>query len=233
MIEKTSFKNRLKQNEDGMTLIEMMVSIVIIVTVLLSSAFALNAAFAAQTAGEIKSRAVQITREEIEQIRAKDYTNTRILKPTDTRPGDVPVPDTYKGENMITKSVTRTESKPNMTDFESEGSIYFKYREINGTRYTVKTTVTQVNSTTFDSAGANIQLEPATVNGKAVVAPVVKRVTVIVTWDIGNGSEQTAMTWVRSPNPSECIPPRVERTGNAGNDKWDAQERIQACETRR
>lgn len=233
MVGKTPFMDRIKQKEDGMTLIEMMVSIIIIVTVLLSSAYALNAAFAAQASGEVKSRAVQIAREEMEQMRQRDYTNTRILNPTDVRPGDVPVPESYKGEFLITKKVTRTNPSVTLKDFEDKGAIYVKTREINGTRYTVRTIVTQTTSATFDAAGANIQLEPAIVNGKSVVAPVVKRVTIIVTWDIGTGPKQTAATWVRSPTPAECIPPRVEQNGAAGNDKWDAQERIQACETRR
>lgn len=220
----------LHESEDGITLVELMVSIVLIAGVLIASAFAMNAAFEAQQAGEIKSRAVELAREEIVKDTQRSYVETRLVIPSEYWSGEIPVPATWKGEQTITHKADRI--NPN-GDLEDIGLKYIQTKEINGTKFTVKTFVTRVTNASFDGAGANIQLNNANINGKLTAGPLVKRITVIVTWSTGDGVKQTATTAVRSPDPSECIPPRVEPNGGAGASRWDANDFIQACELRK
>lgn len=223
-------KQKLRQSEDGITLVELMVAIVLIVGVLIASAYVMNAAFKAQAASEIKSRAVEIAREEIVKDLQKAYTDTRLVIPSEYWSGEIPVPATYKGEPTITQVADRI--NPN-GDLEDIGLKYIQTKELNGTKFTIKTFVTRVTSTSFDGAGAIVQLNNTTVDGKSVAGPVIKRITVIVTWDIGEGVKQTSTTAVRAPSPAECIPPRVETNGSAGAARWDKYDFIQACELRK
>lgn len=234
---KTCLK-RTQQAEEGLTLIELMVSIVIIVTVLLASAFALNAAFKAQNVSETKSRAVEIAREQSEKAKQRSYLETRLVVPADPRPGEVIPPDTYKGEKMITKTANRINDNG---DLENIGFVHRITQEQNGTKFTILTYVTQVTSASFDSAGDNIQLSKSdmALNSNTpsvlttVAAPIVKRITVVVQWTVDGQLNSTATSVVRTPNPTECIPPRVEAGGGAPADKWTAQERIQTCEEKK
>lgn len=221
---------RLRQSEEGITLVELMVAIVLIVSVLIASAYVMNAAFKAQAASEIKSRAVEIAREEIVKDQQRAFTDTRLIIPEQYWSGEVPVPATYKGEPTITVVADRINENGDLDDI---GIKYLQTREINGTKFTIKTFVTRVTPTTFDGAGAMIQMNNGTINGKTVAGPVIKRITVIVTWDIGDGVKQTSTTAVRAPSPAECIPPRVEPGGGAGAARWDKYDFIQACELRK
>lgn len=220
----------LHESEDGITLIELMVSIVLIAGVLIASAFAMNAAFEAQQAGEIKSRAVELAREEIVKDQQRAYTETRLVIPSEYWSGEIPIPATYKGEQTITHQADRINANG---DLEDIGLKYIQTKEINGTKFTVKTFVTRVTNASFDGAGAGIQLNNTNINGKLVAGPVVKRITVMVTWSVGGAVKQTSTTAVRSPDPTECIPPRIETNGGAGAAKWDKYDFIQACELRK
>lgn len=222
--------SKFRHNEDGMTLVELMVAIVIIVATLLASAYALNAAFQAQAAGEIKSRAIEISREESEKAKQRNWVETQILTPQSYYPGEVMVPGSYKTESMITTIAPRI---PNSDDLQDVGLKFLQYRELNGTKFKIETYVTRVTSASFDSAGANIQLSNATINGVATAGQIVKRITVVVSWDLGDGANKVSTSSVRAPDPSDCIPPRVEPGGGAGTAKWDAEPKIQACELRK
>jgi prepilin-type N-terminal cleavage/methylation domain-containing protein len=234
---KTCLK-RTQQAEDGLTLIELMVSIVIIVTVLLASAFALNAAFKAQTVSETKSRAVEIAREQSEKAKQRSYIETRLVVAADPRPGEVVPPDVYKGEKMITKTADRINDNG---DLDNIGFVHRITQEQNGTKFTILTYVTQVTSPSFDSAGDNIQLskKDMALNSNTpnvlttVAAPIVKRITVVVEWTVDGQVNSTSTSVVRAPHPTECIPPRVEANGGAPASQWAAQERIQACEEKK
>jgi prepilin-type N-terminal cleavage/methylation domain-containing protein len=237
----TNFKavfRRSAESEDGLTLIELMVSIVIIVTVLLASAFALNSAFKAQAVAEIKSRGVEIAREQSEKAKQKNFIDTRIVVPKalDYRPDEVAVPATYMGEKVITREAERTNANG---DLEDLGFVHRTVQEENGTNFTILTYVTQVTPASYDNAGANVQMTKTTVNGVMTSAPIVKRITVVVSWSLDGKTQSTSNTVVRSPTASECIPPRVEAEavtpttrveGGATLQKRNAQERIQECE---
>lgn len=230
-----NFRGILRQAhkaEDGLTLIELMVSIVIIVTVLLASAFALNAAFKAQTVSEVKSRAVEIAREQSEKAKQKSFVDTRILVPADGyRSGEVEVPATYKSEPVITRKAARVNDNG---DLENVGFVYRTTQEKNGTKFTILTYVTKVTASSYDAAGSNVQMDPYVQNSTTTwTAPVVKRITVEVLWSIDGENHSTITNVIRTPRPDECIPPRVEKDGSATPSMWDAQERIQACESRR
>lgn len=218
-----------REAEDGLTLIELMVSIVIIVTVLLASAFALNAAFKAQAVSEIKSRGVEIAREQSEKAKQRNFVDTRIVVPiaNDYRPGEAVVPPTYNSENVITREAKRINDNG---DLENVGFVYRQLREENGTKFTVLTYVTQVTPTSYDAAGANVQLTKTTVNGVVTSAPIVKRISIVVSWTIDGEEHSTTNTVVRSPRPDECIPPRIEANGGATTTQRNAQERIRECE---
>lgn len=226
---KTLFR-KSREAEDGLTLVELMVSIVIIVTVLLSSAFALNAAFKAQAVSEIKSRAVEIAREQSEKAKQKNFVDTRLVAPTQYRPGEVTVPTSYKGESTIIRVADRINDNG---DLENIGFVHRQIQEENGTKFTILTYVTRVTSASFDAAGTNIQLNTTTVNGVVTAAPVVKRITIVVSWTLDGSENSTSNTVVRTPRPDECIPPRVEPTGGAGTAKWDSLEKVSACEARK
>lgn len=232
-----NFRTRLQQSrnaEDGLTLIELMVSIVIIVTVLLASAFALNAAFKAQTVSETKSRAVQIAREQSEKAKQRSFVDTRVIAPVEYRPGEVEVPKTYKGELMIIRTADRINDNG---DLENLGFVHRVTQEQNGTKFTILTYVTRVTSTSFDGAGANVQLETKDMRLNSntstltkVAGPVVKRITVVVQWDVDGQVNSTATSVIRAPHPTECIPPRVELNGGATSNQWNSQEEISSCE---
>lgn len=218
-----------REAEDGLTLVELMVSIVIIVTVLLASAFALNAAFKAQAVSEIKSRGVEIAREQSEKAKQRDYIDTRIVVPVANtyRPGEAVVPPTYNSENVITREANRINDNG---DLEDVGFVYRQLREENGTKFTVLTYVTAVTPTSYDAAGANVQLNKTTVNGVVTSAPIVKRISIVVSWTVDGEEHSTTNTVIRSPRPDECIPPRVELNGGASTTQRNAQERIRECE---
>lgn len=217
-----------REAEDGLTLIELMVSIVIIVTVLLASAFALNAAFQAQAVSEIKSRGVEIAREQSEKAKQRNFVDTRIVTPADGyRPGEVVVPPTYNSENIIERKANRINENG---DLEDLGFVYREIREENGTKFTVLTYVTAVTPSSYDAAGANVQLTKTTVNGVVTSAPIVKRISIVVSWSIDGKEYSTTNTVVRSPRPDECIPPRIELNGGAPTAQRNAQERISECE---
>lgn len=226
---KTLFR-KSREAEDGMTLIELMVAIVIIVTVLLASAFALNAAFKAQAVAEIKSRAVEIAREQSEKAKQKNFIDTRLVAPAEYRPGEVTVPTSYKGEATIIRVADRINDNG---DLEDIGFVHRQIQEENGTKFTILTYVTQVTAASYDAAGANTQMSTTTVRGVVTAAPVVKRITIVVSWSLDGATSSTSNTVIRTPRPDECIPPRVEPTGGAGTAKWDSLERISACEARK
>lgn len=225
-----SLYRKSREAEDGLTLIELMVSIVIIVTVLLASAFALNSAFKAQAVSEIKSRAVELAREQSEKAKQKNFVDTRIVVPVQYRPGEVTVPTTYKGETMVTRVADRINENG---DLENLGFVHHQITEENGTKFTILTYVTKVTAASYDGAGANVQLGKTTVNGVVTAAPVVKRITIVVSWSLDGATSSTSNTVVRSPRPDECIPPRIEPTGGATATQWDALERIRECEAKR
>lgn len=222
--------SKSRDNEEGMSLVELMVAIVIIVSTLLASAYALNSAFQAQSVGETKSRAIEISREQSEKARQRSWVETQVIRPDAYYPGEVVIPTTYKSEQMI---LTKTPRIANSDDLQDNGLIYLQQRELNGTRFTIETYVTRVTNASFDSAGGNIQLTNTTINGVMTAAPVVKRVTIVVSWDVGNGVQKVSTSSVMAPDPAFCIPPRIQKTGGAGTAAWDAKPAIQACELRK
>lgn len=216
-----------REAEDGLTLIELMVSIVIIVTVLLASAFALNAAFQAQAVSEVKSRGVEIAREQSEKAKQRNFVDTRVVVPNQYRPGEVVVPETYKGEKVIMRKAERINDNG---DLENVGFVHRQVQEENGTKFTIVTYVTQVTSASFDGAGTNIQLNKTPVNGVTISAPIVKRISIVVSWTLDGKEHSTSNTVVRAPRPDECIPTRVEVNGGATAAQYAALERIRECE---
>lgn len=223
-----SFLDKLKNvrnNEGGFSLIEVMVAVVIVAIVLTAGAMAMNSGFTAQSAAEMRTTAVGIGQTQINDIKEKSYTSTRLIQTN-----DVTLPEFYDNEWTIIKAIDTPEWNETLNE---EGIQHEVVKNINDGEYTVETYVTRVNSESFDNAGGTIQLIPTTIDGIEVVEPIIKRVTVVVTWDNGVEVLSTNKTWVRTPSPAECIPPRFHETGSAGNDQWDSQERIQACEGRK
>lgn len=215
----------VRASEDGLTLAEVLVAIMVAMVVLTATAVTLSEGFKSFTAAETKSTAVSIGEEHMDEIKAKNWLQTRLIKTVDTN-----IPATYNEEAMFIKTVEDETWSPAL---EEQGVRFEETEIVNGNAYNVKTYITKASEGTFDSSGNHIRFDRMTINGVDTVEPIYKNVTIIVTWNNGTEVLSTPTVWSSAPGPQECIPPHLFADGSAGNDKWDAQERIQACEGRK
>lgn len=180
------------RNEDGISLIEVMVSFIIIIGVLVATALAMTSAFNSQATSEGRDRAVQLSRSIIEQSRQVGYGNLGFSQynvDLSLAEGGLSGQTLYNDEKIVTIPDTMVLPQQNFPPYHEE--------VIGQTVYKVFTYITEVKAdSSFDQTGGKINAN----------APAPKRTTVIVRWDTTAGSQEVAQTWVRNPTIAECIP---------------------------
>jgi type II secretory pathway pseudopilin PulG len=189
-----SLMQKLKnmRNEDGISLIEVMVSFIIIVGVLVATALAMASAFNSQATSEGRDRAVQLARSVVEQSRQVPYPNLGFSlynQNLSLAQGGLSGQTTYNNENIVIIPDANVLPQQNFPPYHEE--------VIGQTVYKVFTYITQVKAnSSFDQTAGKINAN----------APAPKRTTVIVRWDTTAGTQEVAQTWVRNPTIAECIP---------------------------
>lgn len=189
-----SLMQKLKnmRNEDGISLIEVMVSFILIIGVLLATALAMTSAFSSQATGEGRDRAVQIARSVVEQSRQVGFGNLGISADSQSlslAEGGLSGQAVYNNENIVIIPDSMVLPQQNFPPYHEE--------VVGQTVYKIFTYITDVKAaSTFDQTGGKINAN----------APAPKRTTVIVHWDTTEGTQEVAQTWVRTPTIAECIP---------------------------
>lgn len=180
------------RNEDGISLIEVMVSFILIIGILLATALAMTSAFSSQATGEGRDRAVQLARGVIEQSRQVGFGNlgfSQYNQNLSLAEGGLSGQTVYNNENIVIIPDSMVLPQQNFPPYHEE--------VIGQTVYKVFTYITQVKAaSTFDQTAGKINAN----------APAPKRTTVIVHWDTTAGTQEVAQTWVRNPTIAECIP---------------------------
>lgn len=189
-----SLMQKLKnmRNEDGVSLIEVMVSFIIIIGVLVATALAMTSAFNSQATSEGRDRAVNLARSIIEQSRQVGYGNLGVSQynvDLSLAEGGLSGQTLYNDEKIAIIPDTMVLPQQNFPPY---------HEEVSGqTVYKVFTYITEVKAdSSFDQTGGKINAN----------APAPKRTTVIIKWDTTAGSQEVAQTWVRNPTIAECIP---------------------------
>jgi type II secretory pathway pseudopilin PulG len=189
-----SLMQKLKnmRNEDGVSLIEVMVSFIMIVGILTATALAMTSAFNSQATSEGRDRAVQLARSVVEQSRQVGFGNlgfSQYNQNLSLAEGGLSGQTVYNNENIVIIPDSMVLPQQNFPPYHEE--------VIGQTVYKVFTYITQVKAaSSFDQTGGKISAN----------APAPKRTTVIVRWDTTAGSQEVAQTWVRTPTIAECIP---------------------------
>lgn len=192
-----SLMQKLKnmRNEDGVSLIEVMVSFIIIIGVLVATALAMTSAFNSQATGEGRDKAVQLARSLVEQSRQVGYGNlgfSQYNQSLSLAEGGLSGQTVYNNENIVIIPDSMVLPQQNFPPYHEE--------VIGQTVYKVFTYITQVKAaSSFDQTGGKINAN----------APAPKRTTIIVRWDTTGGSQEVAQTWVRTPTIAECIPTSI------------------------
>lgn len=212
------------KKEEGFTLVEILVAVVIIAFVLLAGVKAMGAAFEAQSSATMRATSNSLAQNRLNTIKDNSYINTVVLKtPTDV------IPQSYKGESIFIKNIN-TDWSP---ELDKQGIQYKRVDTINNVNYNTTVYVTGVNNASNDFNSEGIQLAPTNINDVNVTNPIIKRVTVIVDWNNGREDLSTEIAWVRTPTPAECIPPRLLIDGGATQEQYDNQMSIRECEGER
>lgn len=180
------------RNEDGVSLIEVMVSFILIIGVLLATALAMTSAFSSQATGEGRDRAVQLARHVVEQSRQVGFGNLGVSQDNQNlslAEGGLSGQTVYNNEKIVVIPDSMVLPQQNFPPYHEE--------VVGQTVYRIFTYITQVKSaTTFDQTAGKINAN----------APAPKRTTVIINWDTTAGPQEVAQTWVRNPTIAECIP---------------------------
>lgn len=198
-----------RRNEEGVSLIELMVSFMIIVAVLTASALAITAANKTQTFAEARDKANSIANGMIataHQMTFKSLAYPQSIATADVIDNGFGNVTKYGLEDIII--VPDSELNYDPTNSNIEDQIFLPYREVDQgeNHYQITTYLTKVKlNTSFDASG-NIMNATA-------AAP--RRITVIITWDAGDGQKgEVVRSWVRVPTTAECIPKRLDTTPN-------------------
>jgi hypothetical protein len=180
------------RNEDGASLIEVMVSFILIIGVLLATALAMTSAFTSQSTGEGRDKGVQLARSVIEQSRQVGFGNlgfSQYNQDLSLAEGGLSDQTVYNGEDIVIIPDSMVLPQQNFPPYHEQ--------VVGQTVYKVFTYITEVKAaSTFDQTGSKINAN----------APAPKRTTVIVHWDTTAGTQEVAQTWVRNPTIAECIP---------------------------
>lgn len=200
----TRFLSKLKElreREDGVSLIELMVSFTIIVAVLAASALAMTAAHKTQTFTEARDKAGFIANGIIEEARVIDFPSlayAQSIASASPNFGGFGTQTTYGNEDIVIvpdSELGYDPADPSTGDFQF---MPYEEQDLGENTFQVWRYITKVKvNSTFDSTGAILDPNAA--------AP--RRVTIIVRWNAGDGETgEVTRSWVRVPSSAECIP---------------------------
>lgn len=185
------FAGRQKRGmrELGLTVAEIIVTAVIIVSTLLFTAGGLATIFDAQSTTETRNRAVAIAQDRIAKtqttpFRELGFNSSQML--TDRIAGGLGGITEYNGEKIRQLNLN-----------ESLGVEPYEEAVVGKTNLTVSTYITKVQPNTFD--GTSRVFIPTT-----DIAPA--RVSVVVQWNDTSGSQKVVRSVIRYPSTSECAP---------------------------
>lgn len=191
----------LREREDGVSLIELMVSFTIIVAVLAASALAMTAAHKTQTFTEARDKAGFIANGIIAEARQIDFASlayAQSIASASPNFGGFGTQTTYGNEDIVIvpdSTLGYDPADPSTGNFQF---MPYEEQDLGENTFQVWRYITKVKvNSTFDSAG-NILDDNA-------AAP--RRVTIVVRWNAGDGSTgEVVRSWVRVPSSAECIP---------------------------
>lgn len=188
-ILKFAGRHKSEMREFGMTVAEVIVSAVIIISTLLFSAGAFNNVFDAQTTTETRNRAVAIAQDRIAKtqmthFRDLGFDNSQMI--TDRIAGGLGGITEYNGEKIRT-----------LANNDSLAVEPYEEAVVGKTNLTVTTYITKVQPNTFDGTSKvflpTLDIAPA-------------RVSVIVEWNDETGTQKVVRSIIRYPATSECAP---------------------------
>lgn len=181
---------RHRDGEDGFTLVEVLVSAVIILMILTFTAVGSSTVFDTQASNEARNRAVGIAQDRIARSQLVDFV-------------DVGFPQEYHYMSQAEGGYG------NLSNYNDETLVvlprgstalgFFPYEETRVGQYEmrVNTYVTQIKANSFDgTVGSFTPTED--------LPP--RRVTVVVQWDEKEETQTVVRSVVRYPSPSECAP---------------------------
>lgn len=174
------------RNESGMSVVEIMVSAVIIIIVLTSSALAITNAMSTGTIVAQRNQAAQFAQDIISVAKQAPFERIAL------RSGGPETPTTGCEAQPLTFNNLPTLTQP----IEYPELVYCQMKTVKDTNLTYKiyTDITQVPTGNFDSTtGVNIS--------NTGYVPI--RITVTVLWGENN---ELISSYVRTPTISECIP---------------------------
>lgn len=182
-------------NEEGMSIVEVIVASAILVIVLTSSALAITNAMSTATVSSQRNEAAQFAQDIISVAKQAPFARLALREggPLVADPGCEAQPALFNNKAEL----TQTEEYPDL--------VYCQFKTITGTNfeYKIYTDITAVDFSDFDNTTAN--LTSYDVQG---LTPV--RVTVTVMW--GNDNKLVS-SYVRTPTLAECMPYDVSTDG--------------------
>ena len=190
-ILKFAGRHKREMREFGMTVAEVIVAAVIIISTLLFSAGAFNNVFDAQTTTETRNRAVAIAQDRIAKTQMthfRDLGFNSSQMSTDRIAGGLGGITEYNGEKIRTL-ITNPNTSLDVNPYEEE--------VVGKTNLTVTTYITKVQPNTFDGTSKvfipTLDIAPA-------------RVSVIVEWNDKTGTQKVVRSIIRYPSTNECAP---------------------------
>lgn len=183
------WRDRLR-NEDGMSLVEILVSIVIITIVLGGTAQIMIDTFSIQQNTESQSKSVQLARDYMERSKQASFNELGFYETDEGFRATTNIKNPQTGNNEKTFIIPIEQKRSTMipTDTRTVGGIVY-----------------------------DIRVDITTDNLSDKYAP--KRVTVDVSWlDANKKTQHTIMSIVRTPSASEQIPPALDLTELPGAD---------------
>lgn len=199
-------RNRSRE-EDGMSLVEVIIAALILVLVLVFTAVGVTSAFGISSKTENRGKAIQMINEQIAVAKQASYAQLGLTTPAsgDDVSGCAPFATTFNNEQQVI-----VPNKYPGLDYCSKK----QYSNVGITFY-IETDVTYIQDGSYDSAS-----EPVTTTNTGFVP---KRVTVTVRWsesadENGNAVQSsTKMSWVRTPSIMDCIPMGLNTNPSAGS----------------
>jgi type II secretory pathway pseudopilin PulG len=191
--------------EEGLTVVETMVAIVIIAIVLIFTANSLSTAFRTSAYNENRSKASSIAQDVLAVAKQADYKRLYV-KPADTTDASLYGPGKCSADqSSIPASSTVIVTKG--TGDPYEGLVYCQARQATNEKGGVGSTFYVQTKIVYLTDG----------QGSASTSYFPKRVYVTVTWqDVysGEGKWNTYVTsYTRTPTPNDCIPDSINANG--------------------
>lgn len=178
------------RSEEALSIVEIIVAFAIIVGTLLGTAMLMGYSFTTQSTSEGRDKAVQVSRDIIEESRQIPWSEFGVeadRKTASVLEGGMGGDTDYNGEEIY------------FLPAGYDSSLSFSpYQEkfVGEHTYTVRTYITSVNKASFDGT--------LPVQATTEIPP--KRITVVTSWETPDGEQRVIETWVRTPLAAECIP---------------------------